>query len=101
MADLTDVMRGLRDMVAAILYPNGVPAGPKPQSIAGAPVRVYVGWPGADLDADLKAGVVQVTIWPRAGMARVVGPYLGGWKEQPRVAPSMTATTFGDTVTFA
>lgn len=101
MADLGDVLRALRDAVSQILYPNGVPGGAMPQSAAGAPARVYVGWPDASLDADLKAGIVQVTIWPRSGMTRDVGPFLTGWKDQQVPVPSMAATVEGDTATFA
>lgn len=100
MADLSDVMHALRDAVAAILYPSGIPADTLPASAVGAPARVYVGWPAADLDLDLRKGVVQVSLWPRAGMSRWIGPYLDGWHSTP-VTPTLTAATSGITVTFA
>jgi hypothetical protein len=100
-ADLSDVLHGLRDTIAGILYPNGAPSGTAPQSIAGCPVRVVVGWVDASLDADLKAGVAWVTLWPRPGMARSVGPYLTGWRELPRSAPSLTVSVASEVATFA
>lgn len=101
MADLSEVLTAIRNEVARVLYPDGVPAGPAPASIAGIPVRIYVGWPDASLDADLKAQIAHVTIWPRSGMAQVMRPYIDGWRDTPGPAPSMTATAGEETASFA
>lgn len=100
MADLVDVLHALRDVISSILYPGGVPTGTAPASAVGRPVRVLVGWPSAELDNDLKANVCWVTLWPRAGMSRIIGPYLDGWLEHLS-APSMTATAYDTDATFS
>jgi hypothetical protein len=99
MADIQDVMQALRDRAAAALYPNGVPAGTMPASVAGVPVRVYVGWPNAALDTDLGRGIAQVTVYPR-GTARNLGPYIGGWQDDEQPEPSMGALVEDDRVSF-
>jgi hypothetical protein len=99
MADISEVLDAVRNAAAAILYPNGVGTEQNPRSIVGSPLRIYVGWPDASLDQDLRKGICQVTIWPR-GMAREVGPYLTGWVSVPPPAPSLTAVTADTTVTF-
>lgn len=100
MADISDVMVAIRNVVAAALYPNGVPAGAMPPSIAGGPVRVFWGWPNSSLDADLLKGITQVSVYPR-GTVRNLGPYLTGWEQQPITPASMTAEAEDTTVTFA
>jgi hypothetical protein len=99
-ADLSDVLHALRDTIASLLYPNGVPAGSAPVSAGGVPARIYIGWPGADLDPDLKAGIAHLTIFPRPGMARSLNPYLTGWASVPITTPSLTASVSSETVTF-
>lgn len=101
MADLSDVLNVLRDTLAAVLYPNGVPNTPAPQSIAGCAVRVYVGWPDTSLDTDLRQGIAHLSIFPRPGMARERNVYLTGWVTLPGPAPSITATVSADVATFA
>lgn len=96
MADLSDVTHALRDAIAAALGALGMVQ--PSQSWKGT--RIYVGWPGADLDADLAKGVCHISIWPRAGMARTIGPYMTGWAEQPRPAPSLTVAISADEATF-
>lgn len=97
MADLTDVMHGIRDAAAAVLADLDLI---QPSQTWGG-TRLYVGWPDASLDADLKAGITHVSISERPGMARSIGPYLTGWVEHPGPAPSMTASVAEDTATFA
>ncbi|WP_424139371.1 hypothetical protein [Roseomonas chloroacetimidivorans] len=98
MADLTDVLTALAQGLAGALYPNGT-AQP---SAVGAPCVVFPGWPdSASLDADLAAGKVQVSVFPRPGMARIEGRRLDGWVPDPVPAPLMTATAGDTTVTFA
>lgn len=74
MADLEDVLVALRDEVGAALSVAGL-LEPGP-GIGGT--KVYVGWPSSEaLDADLKAQRAHVTVFPRAGVGRVLGPRLG------------------------
>lgn len=99
MADISEVLDAVRDAASAVLYPNGVPSGPRPMSVVNAPVRIFTGWPDASLDADLRAGICLVTIWPR-GATRVISPYLDGWRDQCGPAASMTALAGDQMVTL-
>lgn len=98
MADLSDVLTALAQGLAAALYPNGT-AQP---SVVGADCFVFPGWPDTQsLDADLAAGKVQVSVFPRPGMARVQGRTLEGWRPTPRPVLTMAATYSGETCGFA
>jgi hypothetical protein len=73
MADLSDVSATLVQLVASIVYPQGVNA----PSIAGVPVKVFEGWPlPAQLDADLAAGACQVSVYPQPGGETLTTRYL-------------------------
>lgn len=100
MADLTDVLHGIRDAITAALYPDGPPGKVKMNSVAGGPVRVFVGWPDASLDKDVADGITLVSVWPRPGMATNLGPYLQGWVSLPQPTPSLTRTIAGNQITF-
>ncbi len=100
MPDISGALDALRNAISAVLYPTGVPPGAAPPSVAGGPVKVYVGWPGADLDTDLAAGVTHVSVWPRSGMSFIT-QYLTGWTDLPPPASSMAAMVDGGTVTFS
>lgn len=66
MADLADVTATLAAMAAAAVYPNG----PTAASLAGGleDVAVFAGWPiPAKLDAAIKAGRANVSIFPTGG----------------------------------
>lgn len=61
MADLSDVEAKLAELIAAAIYPDG----PLNPSTIGAPARIYPGWPVAkNLDSDLLAGIVNVSVFP-------------------------------------
>ncbi len=61
MADVTDIANALAGMAAAAVYPNGTGA----PSVAGVGVKVFPGWPSRkQLDDDLKAGRVNVSVFP-------------------------------------
>lgn len=67
MADLSDVLTAIANTLGTAFYPNGTASA----SVINAPVRVYPGWPvPANLDADLAASTVNVSIYPLA-MERV------------------------------
>lgn len=61
MADISDVLSGIVNTVAAAVYPNGT----SQPSATGSATRVYPGWPpSAGLDADMAAGIVNVSVYP-------------------------------------
>ena len=67
MADLADVETALVGVLSAALQSGG----PGGTSVVGAPCRIYRGWPVASaLDADLQAGVVNVSVFSVPGSAR-------------------------------
>jgi hypothetical protein len=96
MADQSDVEEALVNIAVAALYPNGT-ARP---SISGPECRIYRGWPNsASLDADLSAGVVNVTVFPVSGSTRTTTRYSEQWIGAPGQA-TLTARVNGTTVTF-
>jgi hypothetical protein len=96
MADQSDVETALVAQVLAAIYPNGVSAG----SVPGPDCRIYRGWPNATaLDNDLRAGLLNVTVFPGSGSGRVSTRYLQPWTAAP-VAPTLSASVSGQSVTF-
>jgi hypothetical protein len=77
MADISDVEQAVTDVVTSILYPGGT----SQSSIIGALCRVYRGWPNsATLNADLNAGVINVTIGTDNDSGRTTTRYLPTWQ---------------------
>ena len=67
MATLDDVQNAMVDTITPALYPNGVMS----PSIAGVDIFIYPGDPlKENLDADLKAGKIHVSIFAMKGMNR-------------------------------
>ncbi|MGC8474770.1 MAG: hypothetical protein ACP5NP_00310 [Acetobacteraceae bacterium] len=96
MADQADVETALVGLANTALYPNG----PGTTSVPGPDCRIYRGWPNAAaLDADLRAGKVNVTIYPAPGMGRVSTRYVQEWLGVP-AAPVLTVSVTGNTVSF-
>lgn len=97
MADQSDVEDTLAFLVSAALYPNGTTAA----SVPGADCRVYRGWPNAPaLDNDLRAGVVNVTVFPSHGPGQVTTRYQQQWSSIP-ATPVLTVSVSGQSVSFA
>lgn len=95
MADQSDVETALVALASAALYPNGTEAA----SVPGVNCRIYRGWPSAAaLDADLRAGVVNVTVFPGQG-GRVTTRYQQQWAANPTSA-TLTASVSGLSVSF-
>jgi hypothetical protein len=98
MADLSDVLNQLAARVATIVYPNGIGQ----PSVSSIPTKIYPGWPVAnELEADLKAGKVHVSVYPR-GPDRKSTRHLGrSWV--PIIAPmhTVTLTVVGAVVTLS
>lgn len=68
MADYTEVASTIAGIIAAAVYPDGTD---EPSAI-GAPVKIYPGWPSPTcLDTDLKAGTVNISVFPMASEQNV------------------------------
>jgi hypothetical protein len=98
MADQSDVETVLTALVSGVLYPQGT-TGP---SILGRVCRVYRGWPNAAaLDADLAAGVVNVTVFPEARHQANTTRWPDECEVVSQVSPTLTVAVEGNTATFA
>jgi hypothetical protein len=96
MADLADVEDALVTFVTAALYPQGT----SQSCVVASECRVYRGWPlPAGLNADLAAGVTNVTVFPTPNASRVVTPLPITY---PTGTPPSTfsARTVGEAATF-
>lgn len=97
MADLADVEDRLVTLVVGALYPEGLAT---PSSVA-TDCRIYRGWPTpAGLDADLKAGWVNITIFPDSTPGRTMTRYPSEWHGKP-AKPTLEASVLGNMVTFS
>ncbi|MEO8716069.1 MAG: hypothetical protein ABI369_13750 [Acetobacteraceae bacterium] len=96
MADQSDVEAAFVALGSAALYPNGTTAA----SVPGPGCRIYRGWPNAaGLDSDLRAGIVNVTVFTAVGAGRVTTRYQQEWVAGSTV-PTLTAIQSGQTVSF-
>lgn len=96
MADISDVETTLVSLVTAALYPKGM----APLSAVGADCRIYRGWPApASLDADLRAGLVNVSIFPDVAPGQTMTPYPSEW-HGTAMTPTLVASVAGDIVNF-
>ncbi len=97
MADQSDVEAALVAAISAALYPSGTDA----SSALGVTARVYRGWPNAAaLDADLAAGLVNVTVFPVEGAMRNTTRWPNDWRAAS-AAPTLTVSLAASTATFA
>jgi hypothetical protein len=98
MADQADVETALASLVANALYPNGTAAA----SAVGTVCRVYRGFPTAPaLDADLAAGVVNVSVAAATGAVKNVTRYPRVWRNVAPVPATLTVTLGPQTASFA
>ncbi len=94
MADLSEVSEALVGVIAQAVYPYGTD---QPSIIKGA-VRVFAGWPEPQqLEQDLTAQVVQVSVFPRAEEQSAI-PVSASWEPLTINQPTLTATVRGETV---
>ncbi len=99
MADQADVEAALAAIVGGALYPGGLEAG---CVVPGAVCRVYRGWPvPAALDADLAAGLVNVSVAAVAGSQVVTTRYPDAWRVMAPVAVTLGAAVAGGVARFA
>lgn len=97
MADLADVEDALAALAGQALYPDG----PEESSVLGVVCRVFRGWPNsAALNADLTAGLVNVTVAPDTEAGRTTTRFTTRWHAQP-TATRLAATVTGNTVVFS
>lgn len=96
MADQSDVEQALVAAATAALYPAGVSGA----SAIGGAARVYRGWPvGNALDADLRGGVVNVSVFAVPQSARNTTR----WPIEPvamPAPPTLTVTVAGNSAQF-
>lgn len=96
MADISDVENALAAVIAQVVYPRGT-GNP---SLVNLPCRIYRGWPiPASLDADLKSGVINISVFPQNNEQNVT-KYPKEWIELPNVTPQLVATVSGNTLTL-
>jgi hypothetical protein len=94
MADLSDVMLALAQLISGTIYPNGT-AQPSAVIVGGAavPARIYPGWPiPAQLDADLAAGTINVSVFAPPGTERNTTRYPRQWVTATPATVTLTAT---------
>ena len=97
MASITDAANAVVAAVAAALYPDGVDPD-NPNSAAGMPCKVYMGWPlPKNLDDDMAAGTVNVSVFPRPG-ERITSRYFEQWQMTIAPNPTLTLTVVDQTV---
>lgn len=103
MADLSDVEEAMVATIAGALglgnsYLDGALS---VYAHAGVKCRVFRGWPESGaLDADLAAGIADISVFPVPRGTRNMTRHLFKWRPGPPVTPTLTAVVSGNTVTF-
>jgi len=98
MADQSDVEAALVTAIAAVLYPEGVAA----PSLIGNQCRIFRGWPTATaLNADLAAGVVNVTVFPDASSHHDLTRYIDAPQIISNNVPTLGIDVVGTTATIS
>lgn len=99
MADSSDVEIALVTAIDTILYPTGKVGNPPP-SILGVAARIERGWPDqVALDADLRAGYVNVSVFARQSTERSTTRYSTQREDGAVQATSYTLAAAGQVVT--
>lgn len=97
MADLSDVENALVTLIGAAVYPNGTNS----PSVVASPVRIYRGWPTpANLDADLKAGIANVSVYSQPNSERCTTRYAQEWQTSVDPVHTLSAVVLGQTITI-
>ena len=90
-ADSSDVEEALVCLIATAIQPN----------LAGIPVKIYRGWPiPAPLDADLVAGIVNISVFP-SEVEQKVTRHMPVWRELEAEAATLAMTVTGNVVTLS
>jgi hypothetical protein len=96
MADVSDVEAVLTSVLTQQIYPSGT----SEPSIVNTPCKIYRGWPiPANLDSDLAAGIINVSVFPQA-LETNVTKYQRKWLELPVAEPTLTVEVFANTITI-
>ena len=96
MTDLSDIENVLLSTITQAVYPSGT----SNPSIVTTPCKLFRGWPiPANLDADLAAGKINVSIYPLPNEQKVTR-YPREWLTQDFPAsPTLTLVASGPTIT--
>ena len=98
MADQSDVEAAPVGVIGGALYPDGVTG---PCAVSGATCRIYRGWPmPAALDADLLAGVANISVAAVDGHALNTTRWPDKWIAQTQTQPTLSAVVSGQSVTL-
>ena len=98
MADQADVEAALVGVIGGALYPYGVTGA---CAVSGATCRIYRGWPmPAALDADLLAGVANISVAAVDGHALNTTRWPDKWIAQTQTQPTLSAVVSGQSVTL-
>lgn len=102
MADLGQVRDTLKAIIVAAAYPNGTGAA-SAITVGGAPqdCAMVAGWPVKDqLELDLKAGLVTISVFPVTGAERNTTRFSPVWQVIVQAAPTLTVAVTDTTVTL-
>ncbi len=95
MADISDVEQALVEVIASVLYPDGVGGASAVQSV----VQVYRGWPPQlGLNTSLMSGVQTVSVSSDPKDTKETTRYPRVWRPGAISAPSLTLTVVGQSV---
>jgi hypothetical protein len=95
-ADLSDIENVLVSLITQAVYPNGTGE----PSVAAAPCKIYRGWPiPANLDADLAAGTINISVFPQDVEQRTTR-YSRAWMPLSIPTAALTLTVSGETITL-
>ena len=97
MANISAVEAAIAAQAAGFAYPGGMAQ----QSVVGSDVRIFRGWPSPkQLNTDLANGVCDVSVYSIPGGSRDTSRYPRDWHTLPGTAPTLTASSSGNVVTF-
>jgi len=101
MADINDVYNAFIASIMGVLYPAGSPSPGLPSPVTGTVCRVYAGWPaGQGLDADERAGIVNVSVFSPPSPFQNTTRYPRQWTTTSPPLVTITASVSGTAVTF-
>jgi hypothetical protein len=102
MADISDVYAAFCTAILAVLYPSGAPQPGIASPVTGSVCRIYPGWPaGYELDADLLAGTVNVSVFSPQGGFHNTTRFPRSWITTGSAPTTLSAAVSGTTVTFS
>lgn len=102
MADLSDVENALVTLIAKTVFGvSNYQPGAYQATTTGVTTTLFRGWPvQSALNADLNAGKAHISVFPDPGMTRNVTRWMLDTNQAGTIAPTITATVAGRTVTL-